>query len=62
MLPGGQEQIGYVYYPATALNGAGLVESITAPDGGTLTYSYFGNLPFQESWSGTVSCSSLALV
>jgi hypothetical protein len=57
VLPSGQGTLSYTYHPPTALNGAGLVETITAPDGGTLSYSYLGGLLFQESWDGTVDGS-----
>jgi len=42
-------QIGYAYDPAS-----GKVTSVTAPDGGTLAYTYNGALLNQIAWTGTV--------
>ena len=55
ILPAGQGQINYVYHPETASSGAGLPHFITAPDGGTLIYTYGGALPFQEAWDGSAA-------
>ncbi len=50
VLPTGQGQIDYAYYPSTAGSGAGLPQSITAPDGGVLSFTYGGSLLFQEAF------------
>ena len=34
-----------------------ILTSITAPDGGTLAYTYDGALPMRETWSGAVNGS-----
>lgn len=48
LLPSGT--LGYAYAPAT-----GKLATITAPDGGTLSYVYDGFLPTTETWSGAVT-------
>ena len=37
--------------------GTGHLTSITAPDGGSITYNYSGSLPASATWAGTVSGS-----
>jgi YD repeat-containing protein len=49
VLPGNQT-ISYSYHPTT-----GNLLTITAPDGGTLTFAYDGNLLLSETWAGTVA-------
>jgi YD repeat-containing protein len=44
--------IGFGYSPTS-----GNLTSLTSPDGVSLSYSYNGSLPIQESWSGAVSGS-----
>jgi RHS repeat-associated protein len=51
LLPGNQT-ISYTYDPTT-----GNLLTITAPDGGTLTFAYDGNLLLSETWAGTVNGS-----
>jgi len=51
VLPGNQS-VTYSYDPAT-----GNLITITAPDGGTLSFTYDGNLLLSENWAGTVSGS-----
>ncbi|MBF0152113.1 MAG: RHS repeat-associated core domain-containing protein, partial [Magnetococcales bacterium] len=36
-------------------DGAGRVQGVTAPDGGTLTYSYDGSLPRSVTWGGIIN-------
>jgi RHS repeat-associated protein len=45
-------QLAFSYYPT-----AGNLATITAPDGGTLTYRYDGSLLTNEIWSGAISGS-----
>ena len=45
-------QFGFSYLPAT-----GHLDTITAPDGGTLTYEYDGRLLTGETWSGSTAGS-----
>ena len=49
-LPSGQVSFGY--HPSS-----GNLLTITAQDGGTLTYAYDGRLPTSETWAGTVAGS-----
>jgi RHS repeat-associated protein len=49
VLPQGQIGSGY--------DGAGRLATITAPDGGTLTYTYDGSLLKSSTWAGTVAGS-----
>ncbi len=44
--------IGYAYDPAT-----GNLASVTAPDGGRVSYQYDGDLPTRAAWSGAVAGS-----
>jgi RHS repeat-associated protein len=48
----GTLQNSYDYFPTT-----GLLQRITASDGGTLTYTYNGSLPTSTTWAGAVSGS-----
>nr|WP_010132121.1 RHS repeat-associated core domain-containing protein [Microbulbifer agarilyticus] len=43
---------GYAYNEST-----GQLSTITAPDGGTLSYSYDGFLPLSETWGGSITGS-----
>jgi RHS repeat-associated protein len=45
-------QISFSYHPTS-----GNLAAMTAPDGGTLTYSYDGSLLTNETWSGAISGS-----
>lgn len=48
----GRGRYTYAYYPTT-----GNLQSATAPDGGTTSYTYAGSLPLSETWSVTTSGS-----